>query len=526
MGGFPKISIHTQVYNTKKEYLEQCVDSVLNQTYSDFEYFLIDNGSNVATKILLQNIAKKDSRIILKRFEENDPSGIRVLTSLQKNSTAVYATIIDSDDWWELDYLEKLISFLEEENLDISVCGTYSYIEKTKRETVLRALDKSCVITQKEFAKDYKKFWTFPSTIWGCIFKVDLYKKINVKEFLDEIPAYGSDTALTLQYIRLCKKIGIVSDPLYHYRRYPESISYKYDFRRLSSNVVLHKKMKDFLEINNAFDNEKRNYFKKLLLKSLVNTLNILRYASLSSNEKLLEVKRIIEEAEKQDVFSLTNLDCAEFNFCVSIIFTENIFKLTNIDGNFILQSDIKSMLKKLSPDCYQFFEFEYLNFFKKERVLWDALIYGKKNEFIVLLLELLKNGKYKNKYNLYSLVKKLENVFFNDIKNEEFFALYTDVVKLVLASQNSMALDRMTEIMLSGEEVNCPEDFLDIYIKLASLENHAEAFIFGNIQKAYLFIDENRKNEARQIVNDLVEMGLDENDENIIELEKMLNDE
>ena len=83
--------------------------------------------------------------------------------------------------------------------------------------------------------------------------------------------------------------------------------------------------------------------------------------------------------------------------------------------------------------------------------------------------------------------------------------------------------LNKMTEILFSGSELNCPEDFLNIYIKLAALENRVEAFLFGNIQKAYLFLDENRKNEARQIVNDLVEMGAGES-EDVVALKEMLN--
>ena len=79
-----------------------------------------------------------------------------------------------------------------------------------------------------------------------------------------------------------------------------------------------------------------------------------------------------------------------------------------------------------------------------------------------------------------------------------------------------------MTEILFSGNELNCAEDFLNLYVTLAALENHVEAFLFGNIQKAYLFVDEKRFDEARQIVNDLVEMGAGES-EDVIELQKLL---
>ena len=80
-----------------------------------------------------------------------------------------------------------------------------------------------------------------------------------------------------------------------------------------------------------------------------------------------------------------------------------------------------------------------------------------------------------------------------------------------------------MTGILFSGNELNCPNDFLNLYVTLAALVDNDAAFLFGNIQKAYLFIDEKRFDEASEIINDLVEMGAGES-EDVIELKRMLD--
>jgi hypothetical protein len=137
------------------------------------------------------------------------------------------------------------------------------------------------------------------------------------------------------------------------------------------------------------------------------------------------------------------------------------------------------------------------------------------------------KNAKYRRDYNLPGVVKALipEDTPVSEIKDEKFFNLYAGICKLVLDLQNTEALEKMTEILFSGKELNCPEDFLNLYVTLAALENHVDAFLFGNIQKAYLFIDEKRFDEAKQIVNDLIEMGAGET-EDVVELVRMLNAE
>lgn len=108
------------VYNTKEEYLRQSIESILNQTFSDFEFIIINDGS---TDKHIESIVKsyKDDRI---KYIYQSNQGLPVaLNNGLDNATGKYIARMDSDDISHLDRLEKQYAFMES-NLDVGVCGT------------------------------------------------------------------------------------------------------------------------------------------------------------------------------------------------------------------------------------------------------------------------------------------------------------------------------------------------------------------------------------------------------------------
>ena len=169
-----RVTIFTQVYNTKP-FLSRCVESVLNQTFTDFEYILIDNGSTDGCKEIIEQYAARDPRIHCLRFEENFPEP-RWLNIAREVGTGTYIANIDSDDWWESNYLEALIGFLEKNRLDLAVTGTINYFEETRTSQIMRKLDVPIVLSIQQFAENYPQLWTFPSTMWASIMRTELFR--------------------------------------------------------------------------------------------------------------------------------------------------------------------------------------------------------------------------------------------------------------------------------------------------------------------------------------------------------------
>ena len=115
------ISIIVPIYNTEK-YLHQCLDSILNQTYTNFEVLLINDGSTDSSGMICQEYVGRDSRF---RYFEKDNGGAASARNLGlEHSGGAYITFIDSDDWVEQNYLDVLYTALKENDTDVAI-STY-----------------------------------------------------------------------------------------------------------------------------------------------------------------------------------------------------------------------------------------------------------------------------------------------------------------------------------------------------------------------------------------------------------------
>jgi len=116
----PLVSVVMPAYNAEK-YISEAIESILNQTFKDFEFIIIDDGSTDRTWEIIQEYAKKDERIVPLRNDKN----LKICMTLNKGieaSRGKYIARMDSDDWSYPNRLEKQVNFLEK-NTDIVVCG-------------------------------------------------------------------------------------------------------------------------------------------------------------------------------------------------------------------------------------------------------------------------------------------------------------------------------------------------------------------------------------------------------------------
>ena len=118
------ISVIVPVYKVEK-YLKRCVDSVLMQTFRDFELILVDDGSPDLCGEMCEKYAEKDKRVIVLHRENGGLSVARNtgLDWIFANSCSTYVTFVDSDDWIHPQYLEILLYILEKNNVPVSVGG-------------------------------------------------------------------------------------------------------------------------------------------------------------------------------------------------------------------------------------------------------------------------------------------------------------------------------------------------------------------------------------------------------------------
>ena len=124
----PKVSVIIPVYNVEK-YLRQCLDSVINQTLKDIEIICVDDGSTDSSLSILREYAQKDSRINIIDQKNQGPAIARNIGL--NNASGDYILILDSDDIYDVTMCEKMYKIATENNLDIAICHSKEFDNKT-----------------------------------------------------------------------------------------------------------------------------------------------------------------------------------------------------------------------------------------------------------------------------------------------------------------------------------------------------------------------------------------------------------
>jgi len=245
-----KIIIYTQAYNAESS-LKRAINSILSQTYGDFIYYVMDNGSNDNTWDLIQSSIHNDKRIIpLQNISNNQwPEGSNWLDFLWNHNEDDYFCILDADDEYHYYFLEKMITFINKYQLDIAVCGN-DFISSTDNTLIgRRIISQNMIIEGKGFSEEYPVYHQFMRTLWGKMFSVGAMRQIlESKEYLRfGNPTYGRDTLITQEAFRRAKRVGILSESLHKYYLSKSSDSHQFNNTRIISDRILFDSAKEYL---------------------------------------------------------------------------------------------------------------------------------------------------------------------------------------------------------------------------------------------------------------------------------------
>lgn len=211
----PKISVIVPVYKVEK-YINQCIDSILAQTFSDFELILVDDGSPDKCGEICDEYANKDPRIHVIHQENGGLSAARNagIDWANANSNSEWITFIDSDDWVHREYLNQLYKTAISQNVDVCACN---YLEFPAEET------------PQERHSNKIKLWA-PEEIWckkrvtGVIAWGKIYYKRLWKNIRYPLGKISEDEFTTHKILFECNKIALIENTLYFYRQTPDSI--------------------------------------------------------------------------------------------------------------------------------------------------------------------------------------------------------------------------------------------------------------------------------------------------------------
>lgn len=211
------ISVIIPVYNVQ-EYLEKCIESVLNQTYKNLEIILVDDGSTDNSPVICDDFAKQDKRVKVIHQTNHGVSNAR--NAGLNASTGNYIFWIDSDDYIKENCIEKLYALLQKYDADMSICNyiqgsdrDYKFIEQNDDEEVFNSEQ-----GLEYIYKDHHYSFIMAAS-WAKLIKTSLYEGLNYPN-----GKIFEDIYMSHHLISRCNKIAYKNEIMYYYYQWPESI--------------------------------------------------------------------------------------------------------------------------------------------------------------------------------------------------------------------------------------------------------------------------------------------------------------
>lgn len=208
-------SVIVPCYNVEL-YIDDCIKSILNQTYDKFELILVNDGSTDNTKEILNNYARDDNRI---RVVNKQNGG---LTSARKAGTELaigdYIVPVDGDDFLSLNYLEIFCkTIIKYNHPDVLSCGYLKFSKNKEIRYLSHKIDVSQYFSKIDLInKIYPDIFSFAPHLCGKVFKRELYKKFQMS--LNNVVIMGEDSAISYPVLLEANSLYLINQCLYHYR--------------------------------------------------------------------------------------------------------------------------------------------------------------------------------------------------------------------------------------------------------------------------------------------------------------------
>lgn len=200
----PVISVIVPVYNTEK-YLSRCLDSILAQTFIEFEILLINDGSTDNSGKMCDEYSEKDNRV---KVFHNHNHGIAYTRNFGLSKVSgEWIVFVDSDDWIEERALSEMLGFIIKENADIAFFDFYSNSDIYMSQPINRDDQRRIIIDilQNKIL----------GVLWNKIFKASIFRDYNVS-FFPNIN-YSEDVLVLIRLLNQPIRIGYQNQAFYHY---------------------------------------------------------------------------------------------------------------------------------------------------------------------------------------------------------------------------------------------------------------------------------------------------------------------
>lgn len=300
----PKLSIIVPIYNAEK-YLSECIESILNQTFQNFELILVDDGSTDSCPRLCDFYEKANSKV---KVIHQKNMGVAVARNAGIDmAEGEYITFVDSDDYIDINMYERMISVAIKYTCDLVVCDCIK--ESPGYSEIYTHNIPGGFYNEKKYQEDYYPSliilpnMEYPITISNavCLIKSDIIKKHSIRYekgiVYSEDWLFGAMVAVNANNLYYMK-----NDAFYHYRMNPESVTHVFKKDKWQQYKKLYARFKQEFLRYDEYEFETQIY--KVLLFLVYNSVgDVLRNNQMSIRERKKMIKEIVQDMEVKEMF-------------------------------------------------------------------------------------------------------------------------------------------------------------------------------------------------------------------------------
>ena len=284
-----EVSVIVPVYQVEK-YIAQCIESVLNQTFQNFELILVDDGSKDSSGIICDSYAARDDRIQVIHTENRGAAAARNI-GLDRAS-GKYITFLDGDDYLAGNMIEKLYAVIDNSEYDMVVCDFLNLLTDEKDNFIVQLQEKTVhgreVLEHLKNEKNYG-VWTI---VWNKIYKKEILENLRFPT-----GRYFEDEFFSNHLYLRSQQIHVISDVLYYHRV-------------LASSTMNTQKVENYLDLLDALQERleiylKYNYSEDEIYKVLIYLLDpftkcVKANFRGTNKQRVKEIRRFIKMTSKR----------------------------------------------------------------------------------------------------------------------------------------------------------------------------------------------------------------------------------
>lgn len=305
------ISIIVPIYNTNKTLLQQCIISLVNQTYENIEIILVDDGSEKEIANECDKYQEQFQKIRVIHKQNGGLSSAR--NAGQKEANGKWIMFVDADDWLDVEICEKLISASEvSTDIDIYIFGFVQHFKEKRKDSIYQFKNGQILSNENNFL--IKEALKFPSLFSSSCWKMYNYDFLCRNQLMhnEEIRQGSEDLEFMIRTLAKVRHVLMVKEFAYHYIMNPDSITNSFN----ESNAYLVQKcfieIENFLLPFNDYEVKKMYYIRSWyalcasIISGFLNYNNGLSYrVKITKLKKFLDTsyaKRVIRNIDKRDI--------------------------------------------------------------------------------------------------------------------------------------------------------------------------------------------------------------------------------